>query len=295
MNCRDFHEIIDSYLSDELLTETNHGILSHLEQCGECRNEIEARRAIRGRLKNAVLSSPDYRPDSEFLTLLESELRRTAINGSGGKPYLWFFQNSWIAAAAGLLLVLTVGFILFNRSQPVNDRAGLGETPAVTGLRSSSLVNVALGDHQHCAIRFNLDDPPVSLVKASAKYKDLDKIVVPPLKRVLSQFELIEAHACKYKETSFAHIVFTDGEKTLSVLLTEYNGNEEAKSGEIFDFSSVNPKYQIARFNTREYAVFVVSDLDREQNKLASRALSDPLKHYFENQSQIASVLLTII
>ena len=48
MNCRDVREVADSFLGEELLTETNHEILRHLENCPTCRTEIDARRRLRG-------------------------------------------------------------------------------------------------------------------------------------------------------------------------------------------------------------------------------------------------------
>jgi len=40
MNCRDVREVGDSFLCQELLTETNHEILRHLDSCPSCRTEI---------------------------------------------------------------------------------------------------------------------------------------------------------------------------------------------------------------------------------------------------------------
>ena len=44
MNCRDVREVADSFLIEELLTETNHDILRHLDTCPFCCTEIDARR-----------------------------------------------------------------------------------------------------------------------------------------------------------------------------------------------------------------------------------------------------------
>ena len=40
MECRDVREMADSFLGEELLTETNHEILRHLETCPVCRAEL---------------------------------------------------------------------------------------------------------------------------------------------------------------------------------------------------------------------------------------------------------------
>jgi hypothetical protein len=42
MECREFCEIADSYLSDELTVESNHDAISHFEKCANCRDELSA-------------------------------------------------------------------------------------------------------------------------------------------------------------------------------------------------------------------------------------------------------------
>ena len=75
MNCKDFREIADSYLSDELLVETNHDVLRHLENCADCRCELAARRDLRERLREAVHSAPQSRINANFAVKLKNDLR----------------------------------------------------------------------------------------------------------------------------------------------------------------------------------------------------------------------------
>ncbi len=46
--------MMDSYLGDELLVETNHEVLRHLENCPACRNELAARRGLLAQMRSAV-------------------------------------------------------------------------------------------------------------------------------------------------------------------------------------------------------------------------------------------------
>ena len=39
MHCRDVRELADSFLTGQLLVETNHEVVKHLETCPECRAE----------------------------------------------------------------------------------------------------------------------------------------------------------------------------------------------------------------------------------------------------------------
>ena len=292
MKCRDFRAIIDSYLSDELLTETNHDILRHLEECARCRDEIEGRREIRGRVKSAVKNSPLYIVDPDFASGLESRLRKAPIGDFGENSVSWLFRNSWIAAAAGLLILVTLGFLLINQFGNSEKQVDL-ETPSIPNLQRNDLVNIALGDHEHCAMRHDLEDPTFSLEEVSVKYKNLDKIVVPLVQKVLSKYDLVMAHGCKYKDTQFAHVVMKDQEKTLSVLIAAQDSLNETESDNLLRFSSVNPKYQVARYNTKTHAVFVISDIDEKRNYDALKVLSDPLRKHLGGRGQIQTALLS--
>ncbi|MCB1022803.1 MAG: zf-HC2 domain-containing protein [Acidobacteria bacterium] len=292
MKCRDFREIIDSYLSDELLTETNHGVLSHLEECATCRCEIEARREIRGRLKSAVIGSEVYRIEPAFEAKLRALVKRSRIGEGSGRSVYSFSKASWLAAAAGFIVVLTLGFFLVNQTDNKTTTAGV--EPSVANLKPSNIVNIALGDHEHCAVRHQVGKSPMSLDQTTLQYRGLAKIIVPSLKPVLGDYDLVAAHACKYKETPFAHLVLKKDERILSVLITDSDGFDGIKDEEILKFSSSNPNYQIARFNIGERAIFVISDLDPAKNFEATQALFSPLKkHFAETADQAKTTLLT--
>ncbi len=49
---------MDSYISNELLIESNHEILRHVEECSECLRELEIRLRIRASLQSAVRQEP---------------------------------------------------------------------------------------------------------------------------------------------------------------------------------------------------------------------------------------------
>ena len=78
MNCHDVRDVADSFLSEELLTETNHEILRHLETCPSCRSEIDARRRLRGALRSAFNRAPELQPGAEFTGRLRDQLRQAA-------------------------------------------------------------------------------------------------------------------------------------------------------------------------------------------------------------------------
>src|SRR4029450_6326549 len=80
MNCRDVREVADSFLCEELLTETNHEILRHLDTCPSCRAELDARRRLRGALRAAFDRAPDLQPAAGFADRLREQLRPAAAD-----------------------------------------------------------------------------------------------------------------------------------------------------------------------------------------------------------------------
>src|SRR5204862_6237408 len=78
MDCRDVRDLADSFLADELLTETNHEMLRHLAGCQSCRSELAERRSLRDGVRRAVAGAAfrDGRP--EGAATLHRKVRQTA-------------------------------------------------------------------------------------------------------------------------------------------------------------------------------------------------------------------------
>ena len=43
LDCQQIRELMDSYLSEELSVETNHGFLRHVADCRDCATELQRR------------------------------------------------------------------------------------------------------------------------------------------------------------------------------------------------------------------------------------------------------------
>src|SRR5688572_30443520 len=56
--CEKIRSYFDSYLCNELLIETNHEVLKHLEACPECSSELGTRARLRNGLHQAVRKQP---------------------------------------------------------------------------------------------------------------------------------------------------------------------------------------------------------------------------------------------
>jgi hypothetical protein len=107
MQCDDFREIADSYLSDELLIETNHDVIRHLDSCASCRFELASRRQLRHQLRIQFNEAGDLRPSSEFVSALKNRLRDEAV----GRSRIVIPRVAYVGFAATILLATVVGLL----------------------------------------------------------------------------------------------------------------------------------------------------------------------------------------
>ena len=78
MQCREVRDFADSFLSEQLLVETNHEVLRHLDGCPGCRSEMASRRALRATIQRAFTNAESLRMRDEFRDGTVSRLRAIA-------------------------------------------------------------------------------------------------------------------------------------------------------------------------------------------------------------------------
>ena len=76
-NCNKIHAYLDSYINNELLVETCHEVLNHLEVCAGCTGELDARLRAKKLLRNAVMSDP---APAGLRERIQRELRKEAAS-----------------------------------------------------------------------------------------------------------------------------------------------------------------------------------------------------------------------
>ena len=310
MNCQQFREMLDSYISGELLVETNHDFLRHLENCPACRQELKARRQLRLQLRSAVINTPDAKINPAFAARLEARLRQQALSPQVG----WWkrlvgnasFSNPKLLLAFAASLVFTIGcglFLIKYQSNSTNEDSVAAnnqpdklisptESPSPLGeiLQAAwhEMANLALGDHKNCALEFKLKDKPITLTEASKKYgkfnENLNQVVIEPLREVFpeksaDEIKLLAAHSCIFNGHRFAHIVLRQREHTFSVLVT--NSDLPNNVGEEI-ISHTTDGYQIAGFRTKSHFVFVVSDATPAENDGIIRTIAAPVKKHLK-------------
>jgi anti-sigma factor RsiW len=255
MECRDVRELADSFLSEQLLVETNHELLRHLETCPDCRADIAGRRAMREGLRAAFARAEDLRPRAEFA----SELRTTLRVSQPGISRRSLLQSWWTLAAG---VVVAAGGGLFVRSS--NTRS-----------RLATLAREAAGDHQNCAVKFRLAERPILLEDAGrrygAPYAALATFEPPAADGTL---QLLERHACIYQGRRFGHVVFRYRGALTSLLVT--NGAPPAAP----ELEPTDAGPAVASLPAGRFLAFVVADLDRQDVLRLAQTLATPLSQH---------------
>jgi hypothetical protein len=266
MNCQDFRELSDSYLSNELLVETNHEVIHHLENCASCRQVLSFRRELRGKLRQTLKTSPEFQPNFAFETRLRANLKDELV---GEKS--WFSLRFLTTAMAGLLIVFSVGFgVRYLNKQ--------SENSSLAKVAWQEINHDAIGDHQHCAIdklaEFKLKAKEISTEKTNFNEKYMKSLQTTFSQKV----EVIAAHKCEFNGRIFTHTVLQEGNHTVSVLLTESGTAFETKINSVDSISSDKESgFQIASFKNDNHAIFVISDLSESENLSVARTISNSI------------------
>lgn len=258
MNCKDFNEIADSYLSDELAVETNHEIFKHLDYCVSCRKLLAARRRIRESVSASMKKSHEFAMSPLLAARIKNDLRNQT---TGEKK-----RAVWKIAApvlAGLLIFASVGFlVLYNQNQ-------------ATDLIQSNLIDMAhkaIGDHRYCAMK------KIDYWKASAKSVSAEK---PEFVKSLEdeKTHFISAHDCVFDGQSFTHYILRREEKIVSVLKIsseiDFPTNSKVNGSIVCERED---GLQAARFQSGQSVIFVISDMSETENLSIARTLSESLK-----------------
>jgi len=298
MQCSDFRELADSYLSDELLIETNHDLIRHLESCAGCRHELAARRELRSKLRKGFRQAAELQMPDEFAGHLRNELRNVMLLPSRSSFRTTVGRRAaYIAIAASLVVAAALGYrAIQQRSnvQPNIFTEAARETKSSTGgsdssnstgraLVSASLTENAIGDHRDCAINHRLKERPIALEEAGRIH---DRAYVNLVQAVMLDGQLpggatlVEAHSCIFNGQRFAHVILKYHDQLVSVLATAVGGEQTSElktlgaSKEELVSSAGSDTYRLAHFETARHAVFVISSLSEADNMAIARAIA---------------------
>jgi Putative zinc-finger len=288
MECRNFKELLDSYLSDELAVESNHQIIRHSEICPNCRSEMAARRNMRSMLRESfkvTTASPDFK------NRLRASLREEAnpIVPTIEKISLWnrllsSFATQKLAFASAIFIAVAAGaFYIF---QP---------TKVEAAELSPQLFSQAAGDHDYCSAKWLQYQNPVTEMfgtdSIDPEFKNLPQ---------LSQHQALgltlhHAHVCTQEGRLFAHLVYTRGADMISLLITERNSaalkngiipNDNGLKDGIQNAFKIKEKYTISAIQTSKHIILIVSSLDETSNKQLAEKLAQPISQHLRLMSK---------
>jgi len=266
VRCHDFQELADSYLSDELLVETNHDVIRHLETCADCRRELAARRNLRDKLRSGFETAPDLQMRKEFEARLTTQLRDVALSRTRTSV------GKYVAIAASLVIVAALGFIVVQQ----RERSQM----------AAALVESAVGDHRDCALNHRLDEKSIDLDEAGRKY---DRAYINLVSAVMAEgrlpagVELVEAHSCVFKSRRFGHVILRYQHQLVSVLVTSIDPKDHSGPTDV-----QADGFQLAHFETTRHAVFVVSGLSEAQNHSIAEAIEPLVSRHIRHAERVA-------
>jgi anti-sigma factor RsiW len=280
MSCREFRELLDSYVTEELLVETNHEMIRHLETCSACRAELDDRRRLRAQLKSAFTGSADLQMRPAFAATLATRLCGTARPPASA----WRRLSSWWALAAAVALVAAIGAGAGLR-RAVVIRLTSGESNSITQA-VWQLARAAAGDHRDCALHFRLAEKPIPLEEAARRYDPAyhalrEAVRATHADRGNVPIDIVEGHSCVFEGRRFAHIVLRYRGELVSVLVTARDGRSPAtqRRGSSPAIASLHgvEGFEAATFSAPRHVVFVVSALDAQDTVAVARTIADSM------------------
>ncbi|MGH8694278.1 MAG: anti-sigma factor family protein, partial [Burkholderiales bacterium] len=287
MDCRNYKELLDSYLSEELTVETNHAMLRHTEHCPACREELGARRELRQVLRRAC--SRDVM-SQEATARLRAMLRAETPDEPVVKAESWWDRFSSLftlrlalpVAAAALLTIggLWAFYSLQNRPQEVDPNKETIARIELTG----QLMDEAAGDHLTCAKKFAAATGPAKMSESVRAYDPAYLGLEQAAEPGAAGLTLRSAHVCGYGGRRFAHLVYTRGDQLISLLVTERDARALGIEALPKDDGShlglqhaVREQTALGAYQTNKHVVLVVSDLPEAENLALTERLGVPV------------------
>jgi anti-sigma factor RsiW len=248
-DCQHVRELMDSYLSEELSVETNHGVLRHFGECPECASELKRRQRLRALLSQAIDVPVDAaRVTARIAQAVEREQR------SWRRP-------AWFAGVAAVLIAsVSVGYWA---TRPV-DAAAYDDSAE---------------DHVVCALAFP-DGATYDPARAARNLAAPFQRIVEAIGLSHGAYHVIDAHMCPYKGRNYAHVVIRGGGQTLSLFAERAERGAlpaaptTVLTGETLEVrSTTRLGYRISAVATPEHRLFLVSDRPTEPPEMANALL----------------------
>jgi hypothetical protein len=257
MECNEVRRLADAFVTDQVSVEAAEVIVSHLERCPGCREEMDGVRRLRAATRAAFERAPDLHPRREFAQALAAHVRSAASESSARR----WSRRGWLVAAATAVLGV----------------AGSWGWREWSTARFSALLHAAAGDHRNCALKFALEEPPISLAEAARRFGGVHarlRTVMPaPAALAGGPIDVVDRHSCIFNGRRFSHLVLRYKGELVSVLVTAEAGRD---IGTAVRSEPATDGLQVAAIGNGD-SVFVVSSLGEPDVMAVGRAMAGPL------------------
>jgi len=266
---------LDSYIDNELLTESSLELMEHFQRCTACTRESQERRKVRARLQSAVREvrvphGLEDRVRDRLRQAREPRPKRFHLMAMAATLAVCF--GSWVACQLGALRLTTASQESY--------------VAAISG-QVASIIRVGLGDHLHCALlRQRGRRPEGGVDKLPAEFKELIPIVHQHLP---AHLPLVLAHECRYHSRNFVHLTFQNGRTLLSLVIARKQDGESLDGANlprglsqvgIPMYTAASGGFHVAAFESRGFLVYTVSDLSQTDNLDVLAVLAPSLQDF---------------
>jgi anti-sigma factor (TIGR02949 family) len=285
-NCRETLRRMDAYVDKEIDPAGGAAIAAHVENCPSCREELELRRRLRGRLKQAV----DGSPAASYLQT------RVLARVRASQPKATWLGMPWYFVALAAMLVVTVGVtgmayqlghLRFTADMQENYIASISS-------RVASIMRVGLGDHVHCGVfrkRSNADEPSLQRMESELgpDYRGLLAVLTP---HVPDGFRVVQGHRCNYHGRQFVHLIMRSDSQLTSIVIAHKEEDETFRNSTLVPviehgglpvYHDNVQRFDITGFETRDHLVYLISDVPATDNRRLMMALAPGIGRYLAN------------
>jgi hypothetical protein len=278
-NCASTMRRLDAYLDNQLAPEDFAGVSQHLGNCPACRQELDVRRRLRSRIQAAVKEQPvSSYLETRILANVRAQQRRSGWSA-------WRRQMSAVAAVllvtAGTFVAYHVGHLRWTAASQEAFIASLSEHVA-------GIMSIGLREHVHCSVFRKYPKTPKPL---EAVRQHLPQQYQPVLSLVTANvpkgFSVAVAHECGYADREVIHIGLRSSSKLMSVIITRKRSGDTFTSRDALPvlaaagadiYTAGVQRFQIAGFESRDYLVYLVSDLPKDANSQIMVALGPQVR-----------------
>ena len=153
----------------------------------------------------------------------------------------------------------------------------------------AAIMRVGLGDHLQCAVILQRGNRlKGAVVNLPAEFRELIPIAS---QHVHGELPLILAHECRYHGRTYVHLTFRNDRNLLSLIIAHKQKGESLGSANLPSTQSTSgvpmytagvEQFQVAAFESRDFLVYTVSDLPRQNNLALLVALCPALQNLLD-------------